>query len=373
MKSKRPNLVAGRLSADGPKSKAPDSPGADGSSAYGYERLGITSDAAQAGEGQPPESVAQVILTLPVVRPDQASTTPTTPSQPEPQIRPMEILSDPSSPPDDQPPVVTPGQWVLDLWDRYKDKAPLAGVAFVAVIILASILSTWGHATRSPVSPQQAVGADANQRLMDSSKLTEARKADEPSTQPQPKANVWEILSPIDKAEPPELLPSQRQGKEMIPAAATPPAKPASSTKPANSAKKYRQSPPDFVLAGVVRTADGLIANINGAFVPAGGIVNGAKVVEVREYSVEMELDGEYFLLGIGGAAPASPPSRAEESEQEEAPADHEQEQAKTPQAPTKDANTPAPGNQEILLSKVLLQAIAPPVSVPDMRFRPYR
>jgi hypothetical protein len=343
MKPKRTNLVAGRLSPDGPKSKDSGSPGSDGSSAYGYERLGITSDAAQAGEGQPPQSLAQAILTLPIVRPNLTPSTHPTPSPTEPQIGPLEIQTDQPAPSDDQPPVVSPGQLAMDLWDRYKDKALMAGVGVVAVIILATVLGTWGSATRSPVAPQRAVGAEEpNQRLIDGTKPVEARKAEEQPakdiTKPQTKAKVWEALSPIDETEPPEPAPSPNQGKEIIPAA--PPPKPPGPAKTTDSAKKYRSCPPGFVLAGVVKTADGLRANINGAFVPAGGIVNGAKVVEVKEYSVEMELDGEYFLLGIGGLAHTPPPSSAADNETS---ADEEHEPAEPDQAATKDANAKTP------------------------------
>jgi len=70
--------------------------------------------------------------------------------------------------------------------------------------------------------------------------------------------------------------------------------------------KRYRSCPPGMVLSGVVRCPEGLLANISGRFVPVGGTVNDAVVIEIKDYSVEMEIAGERFLLGIN--APAPPP-----------------------------------------------------------------
>jgi hypothetical protein len=87
-------------------------------------------------------------------------------------------------------------------------------------------------------------------------------------------------------------------------------------TKP-ESGKRYRSCPPGLVLNGVVRCPEGLLANISGRFVPVGGTVNNAVVVGIKEYSVEMEIDGQRFLLGINASAP--PPARDAEKTKAEA------------------------------------------------------
>ncbi len=74
-------------------------------------------------------------------------------------------------------------------------------------------------------------------------------------------------------------------------------------TMPANE-KRYRSPPPGMVLSGVVRCPGGMLANISGRFVPVGGTVNDAVVIEIKDYCVEMEIAGERFLLGFNAPAP---------------------------------------------------------------------
>ncbi len=56
--------------------------------------------------------------------------------------------------------------------------------------------------------------------------------------------------------------------------------------------------PSGFKLGGIISTASCHLANINGTFVRVGETVKGARVVAIGNSSVEMERDGQHFLIG---------------------------------------------------------------------------
>jgi hypothetical protein len=111
----------------------------------------------------------------------------------------------------------------------------------------------------------------------------------------------------------------------------------------AGDERQYRTCPPGFVLHGVVRCPEGMLANISGQFVPVGGTVNNAIVVDIKDYSVEMEIEGRRFLLGINAPAPP-PPKQTEqtEAEDESKAADKKPDDA---QAAKTDEEKPKPAN----------------------------
>lgn len=98
---------------------------------------------------------------------------------------------------------------------------------------------------------------------------------------------------------------------------ATPP--PTAQSRPAaeTPARRYTSCPPGLRLNGVLRRPGGGIADINGRAVAIGQTVNGAKLLAIREFGVEMELKGEYFILGFssGPEEPASPREQPEPSD----------------------------------------------------------
>ena len=57
----------------------------------------------------------------------------------------------------------------------------------------------------------------------------------------------------------------------------------------------------------IVLTSAGNLAVINGKTVRAGSTVGQARVVQIQSLSVEMELQGERFNLGVGTRGPLSP------------------------------------------------------------------
>ena len=89
-----------------------------------------------------------------------------------------------------------------------------------------------------------------------------------------------------------------------LPAASQPTSQPATAP-----AIRYRECPSGLSLSGVIHTPDGAFASINGKMVKVGGVANGATLTAIRDFSVEMEIAGERFILGIGESSPAAGPS----------------------------------------------------------------
>ena len=70
---------------------------------------------------------------------------------------------------------------------------------------------------------------------------------------------------------------------------------------------------------------EGRLANINGTFLAVGDTINGAEIVEIRGFVVEMALDGKRFLLG-SSARPAGTgeDERPDEEEEDESVPDED-------------------------------------------------
>jgi hypothetical protein len=119
------------------------------------------------------------------------------------------------------------------------------------------------------------------------------------------------------------------------------PSKPAAGTQPAKPVdRQYRPCPAGIRLTGIVQQAGRKVACINGKFRDVGDTVYGAKVVEIKDLSVEMEQDGQRFLVGFG--------SPADNASDEEAPADDDKPSDDAPKAAkpdpdTQPADTPQP------------------------------
>jgi len=103
-------------------------------------------------------------------------------------------------------------------------------------------------------------------------------------------------------------------------AAATAPAEPPGE-KPA---ERYVPAPAGFTCTGIMRLPGGAIANINGRFVAAGETVGDARVVDIKDFAVVMELDGECFELPVGAGAGASPKPTSEQGPDNEENSDEQ-------------------------------------------------
>mgnify|MGYP005679559407 CR=1 FL=1 len=63
--------------------------------------------------------------------------------------------------------------------------------------------------------------------------------------------------------------------------------------------------PPGFSLSGVFTGPDGKpLAVVNDRSVAEGDTVNGAKVIRIGNFSVEMELEGKRFSVSVSSAPP---------------------------------------------------------------------
>jgi hypothetical protein len=121
--------------------------------------------------------------------------------------------------------------------------------------------------------------------------------------------------------------------------AEAPPASPAPAASPAPGPKNigYKVAPEGIVVSAIMHGTDGPIAVINNQFMKVGQTVGQAKVLRINEFAVEMEEDGQRFLVSLSSGARAA-------TEREE-PAAEEPEATPAPTAtPAPAPAPPAPG-----------------------------
>ncbi len=180
----------------------------------------------------------------------------------------------------------------------------------VLILIIAAVSQTRPHGTPSSASANPVVDSPTNAIAKVPASTAEPRLKD-----PAPKAvarpsKVFKKIGASRQAAIDELnqraegfvvFAQESLGRvvvvtEML-ATPTPAAKPVA-IQPA--AVRFREPPSGFRLRGVVNTPEGAKANINDRVYKVGSGVNGAKIVAINTFSVEMELDGAHFILGIG-------------------------------------------------------------------------
>jgi hypothetical protein len=197
----------------------------------------------------------------------------------------------------------------------------LAG-GFVSLATCLVILVLWAGGGAAPQTASGGAVALTSSQALPDARLERARQSVKDnaalaSVKETAKAETggpraWEILSPVDKSDSPIQEPAKTDAlahSEAIVLSKTLP--PARQQAPVDDSPRYRDCPPGFALSGVVQTPQGLMANINNIFLPVGGTVNKATVVAIRDYSVEMELEGQRFVLGIGSTpSPAIAPAQ---------------------------------------------------------------
>lgn len=102
-----------------------------------------------------------------------------------------------------------------------------------------------------------------------------------------------------DRIEPTTQPDAPKAEPQPQPEQAPPAPKSKATTKPKPKAKKYRDCPSNLRLEGVIKTPNGMLVNINSRLLAVGDTVEGARIVTIRDFSVEMELKGEFFYLGM--------------------------------------------------------------------------
>ncbi len=84
-----------------------------------------------------------------------------------------------------------------------------------------------------------------------------------------------------------------------------------------------------FRLSGIMRGSDGRIAFINNRSVKVGQTINGAEVVHIGDFSVEVELKGQRYLIGISSPQPEKTPDE-DEDEDESSDSDDDEDESET-------------------------------------------
>jgi hypothetical protein len=98
------------------------------------------------------------------------------------------------------------------------------------------------------------------------------------------------------------------------------PPKPEQAAPPTPPTYDYVPCPPGFHFTGAVQSSGASFANINGRFVPVGGKVGGARVVEISASSAVLEREGKRFIVGFD-AETAAPTTQDEDVQDKSPPA----------------------------------------------------
>ncbi len=155
-----------------------------------------------------------------------------------------------------------------------------------------------GAMTAEPNLPMAAVAAESSSHVS-SLRAQPARAVARPDNPTPPLPNDAPAVPPAPTAATAAPVPAP-----ATPVSTAPPTAPASqpASQPAYgpaTPNEWRDCPAGFCLSGIMRMSDGPVAIINNRSVKAGGVMNGATVVRINEFSAEMELDGKHFMLGI--------------------------------------------------------------------------
>jgi len=194
--------------------------------------------------------------------------------------------------------------------------SPLVGLALIAAVIGAGIGAWLLFGTRDrPALPAQADAAqprqaesprrasaagDADQQVdLAIAKTLEAVRYYQPPPSPAPARNAGrqrtgpravDLPDFGDRAGPPATPPADPKPLRPAAATASPPA-----PKPRRNPGALDQS--KFKLSAIMQGSNGARAIINGVFVTVGMTLDGAKVVKIGDYTVEMEIEGRKFTI----------------------------------------------------------------------------
>lgn len=366
MKSKSPDLAAGRLGTPFPAGQDPDDKAAR-KNHYGAQRLGIASETpeepAAAAQGESPR------------RPEASAPQADTSAKTDVTVALREMLA--KAPPPQAatrqgvyapPAVASPA---LALWHRRKRVilAALGGaMAIGLVVLLWAGFSGNGTSPRSasaavetPQRPPQRTPVGAGRDRQEPTADAGSEPAEDPAGQPasprqlpppgepDPLGAAQAPPSPpagpdAPTARPPSasagavraLLGSLRRlmkaAAESRPPPAPEPPEPPVATRPSAPARKavsaFGVCPPGIVLSCIMRGPAGPVAIINNRTVKVGQTVNDAKVIRIEQFAVELELKGRRFMIGVASpSAPAAAPQAQPQPEPDKTPGESEGQQ----------------------------------------------
>lgn len=360
--------LAGRLGNPSPSSPKDAEPAQK--SSYGVSRLGIVSldDADPAAPREPPAELPPEVLPPEVW--DQL------PQEEAPPASPLDLTTD-EFVWEDSPPPAAAAETEMETAPKPAhglSRAKMKWLAVTAAIVVALVAwRVWSHVASLPREaagqratlaprPPVPVSPPANDPPAISAPVPTAktndntgpRTANPPAGMPVPERRIATPATPVPSGlspgvEDPQPRPltaprgsdgsaglslMKRIGRVLAPKAA-PPAGPPVAPTPATPAPPVAAAPsepapvvslncpPGFLLTGIMRWADGPVAMINNRAVGVGGVVNGARVRKISDFSVEIELKGKIYRITV--AATAAPPPAddepAEEPEEKEAAA----------------------------------------------------
>ena len=345
------NLVAGRLNG----TFGVEDSGAPGvnpkPSSYGNVRLGLTADEAidpdqaTAGSVEDPQAdekitAAELLLGTPDRSVAQQDAEAYDPDE-DPIYEQEEIDADQETPEDTQRKAIEILQkkilvhlpYVVDrvqFWKHGRRSMVLGGSACVATILVIFWL-IWAVGGGQSVTPKQASAAHQQHQVTPTS-------PEEHPPAPSPKSVPWRVVRPkstlplrqrlakvfgLTEFQPGTTLRQprlpQRTPRPVVvgpissnaTAGKTPKTKPPIKTPPKDAdVQQYVSAPAGLKVTGIVQLANGKYANINGYFVTIGEVVEGARVVRILDFAVEMERDGDYFLVGVNSQANGGNPAK---------------------------------------------------------------
>ena len=206
---------------------------------------------------------------------------------------------------------------------------PAAGRKRIVVLVVAGVVALaaawglWSWLGGSSSTPQRA-GATPAPPAIPTTPVTpkppQAVRPAPPVVPPAPKLPAPVEAGASRLTSPPR--PAPRRAKAWLapsrrPKAAAPPSEVVTPTRPApgeapaprpdekqaKPAKRFRAPPAGITLGGVASFGDQRFADINGKLLTIGDTINGATLVKIGDMHVEMEIEGEYFQVEVGGAS----------------------------------------------------------------------
>ena len=352
MKDKRPNVAAGRL---GDISLGAGSSGSRGRTrdSYNTNRLGIVSEA---GSPEPEtQAPAPEPQDVPQAAPGPAARawTPEPQSAPQPARAPWEDAPEAEEPFEEEEEL---SGWVglARSWMPQTRRGVLAMGGGAACVVMSIVVLVWWFRDE-PTGPEQAaaetpsavvaqpVGAGTSRSTGEAARkrprviFANSTRRDDPAPRPrrfQP-SRVPEVLKPPPSAPRPPMPTSRpAAATAAMPAPATPRRTETPTTKPATAAPPATPPgpPPPLRVSCVMKGPSGPAAIINGACVAVGDTLNGAKIIAIGQFAVEVEYTGHRYFIGVSApgrsaSAAAHEEDEADEEEEEEDEEDSDSEE----------------------------------------------